>query len=97
MNRVVTVIRDVRLAKVLFVILGAVCLLPQISPATGLLVGLMFAQLIGNPYESRSGKWSGLLLKISVVGLGFGMHIYSAWEGGSTGISLTFLCSPHCD
>lgn len=64
-------------------------LFPFVSSATALILGIIYAQLFENPYASQTKKATGLLLKIAVVGLGFGMNIYSALTAGKDGFILT--------
>ncbi len=75
--------------KTLFLILVALCLTPWVSPAIALLMGLIVAQTIGQPFSQLNSKATGLLLKISVVGLGFGMNMFSALEAGKEGFIFT--------
>lgn len=75
--------------KVVFIIIAASCLTPLVSPPLALLLGLIVANTIGNPFPKQSSKTSKLLLKASVVGLGFGMTLQSAIKAGSQGILLT--------
>jgi uncharacterized integral membrane protein (TIGR00698 family) len=49
----------------------------------------MTAQLIGNPFMELSGKAVNWLLKISVVGLGFGMNMFSAFRAGEDSLLFT--------
>ena len=77
---------------VLFVIAIIVCTTPLSSPPMALLLGLFFAQFIGHPFVHLNSKSTGLLLKVSVVGLGFGMNVTQAMEAGKSGFLLT-ICS----
>lgn len=77
---------------VLFVIAIIICTTPISSPPIALLLGLIFAQFIGHPFVHLNSKSTGLLLKVSVVGLGFGMNVSQAMEAGKSGILLT-VCS----
>ena len=75
--------------KFLFLALVVVSLSTLISPALALLLGLIVAQTTGNPIQKVNSKVSSLLLKISVVGLGFGMDVNSAIDAGKQGVLLT--------
>ncbi|WP_417611897.1 YeiH family protein [Owenweeksia hongkongensis] len=77
--------------KLVFIVLVFLCLTPWMSPAIALLLGLVVAQTIGNPIQKVNSKVSSLLLKISVVGLGFGMNINSALETGKDGVIFTVV------
>ena len=84
--------------KTIFLIAAIASLTPFIEPPLALFLGIVLAQLIGHPYEKYNHRATGLLLKISVVGLGFGMNAIVAAQAGKQGIlftiasiSLTFL------
>lgn len=66
-------------------------LTPWVSPAVALLLGIILAQTLGHPYASHNKKVSGLLLKASVVGLGFGMNLFSALQAGKEGFLFTVV------
>lgn len=74
---------------VLFVVAIIICTTPLSSPPIALLLGLVFAQFIGHPFVHLNSKSTGLLLKVSVVGLGFGMNVSQAMEAGKNGFLLT--------
>jgi uncharacterized integral membrane protein (TIGR00698 family) len=74
---------------VLFVVALIVCTTPLSSPPLALLIGLVFAQFIGHPFVHLNSKSTGLLLKVSVVGLGFGMNVTQAMEAGKSGFLFT--------
>lgn len=65
------------------------CLTPYGSSSIALLLGLLLANTFGNPFLQQSNKVTGLLLRISVVGLGFGMNIHKALEAGTEGFGFT--------
>ncbi|WP_316817031.1 YeiH family protein [Pedobacter nyackensis] len=77
--------------KIIFITAALLSLLPFISPAIALSMGLILAQLIQHPYAAASQKATHLLLKISVIGLGFGMNIFSTIEAGKEGIVFTVI------
>lgn len=77
--------------KLLFIILAALCLMPFMSPALALLLGLLVAQFTGHPYLHLNHKATHLLLQFSVVGLGFGMNVHSALQAGSEGFVFTIF------
>ena len=45
----------------------------------------------GHPFAKLNHKATGLLLKVSVVGLGFGMNVHSALQVGREGLELTVV------
>jgi uncharacterized integral membrane protein (TIGR00698 family) len=75
--------------KIIFILAILICLSPVTSPPIALLLGLILAQLIENPFLHLNHKAINWLLKISVVGLGFGMNIFSAIQAGRQGILFT--------
>lgn len=75
--------------KIIFILALILCLFPIMSPPTALLLGLILAQLVENPFSHLNHKAINWLLKISVVGLGFGMNIFSAIQAGRQGILFT--------
>lgn len=77
--------------KIIFIILVILCLLPWMTPPLALLMGILVAQLIGHPFSEHNKKATSLLLKISVVGLGFGMNIHTALQAGSHGMVFTVI------
>lgn len=80
--------------KIVFAVLAVLCLTPLISAPIALLLGLIAAQTIGNPFSPVISKYkvTPRLLQYSVVGLGFGMSIYSAVEAGKQGVLFT-ICT----
>lgn len=48
------------------------------------MLGIIFAILLGNPYEGKSGSFTSNLLKISVVGIGFGYPLSAIAELSSS-------------
>ena len=77
--------------KLIFLMALIACLFPIISPPLALLLGLILAQLMENPFVYLNHKATNWLLKISVVGLGFGMNIFSAFQAGRQGILFTIV------
>ncbi|QTE38272.1 YeiH family protein [Mucilaginibacter sp. P25] len=75
--------------KVIFAVCIVLCLMPFMSPAVALLLGLVVAQCSGHPYLHLNHKATHILLQISVVGLGFGMNVHSALQAGKEGILFT--------
>lgn len=79
------------LQKIVFFIAVVLCLTPLVSPPPALLLGLFVALFLGHPYQQYNHKATNLLLKISVVGLGFGMNVTSALKAGKEGILFTVV------
>jgi uncharacterized integral membrane protein (TIGR00698 family) len=61
------------------------------SPPIALLIGLILALTVGNPFRKVLGKATKILLQVSVVGLGFGMKLGEVIEAGRTGIVFTTI------
>lgn len=61
------------------------------TPAVGLLAGIVFALVFGNPFPKESKKISKYLLQLSVVGLGFGMNLHEALQSGREGMMFTIV------
>ena len=78
-----------KLQKIIFITGAVLCLMPFISPAIALFMGLIIAQLSGHPYLHLNNKATHWLLQFSVVGLGFGMNVHSAMQAGKDGILFT--------
>lgn len=80
-----------RYNKILFVILFIICLLPFVTPAVALFLGLAFALAAGQPFPKFSKTTSKYLLQFSVVGLGFGMNLHEAMKTGREGLIFTIV------
>jgi len=80
------------IARILFLLLAVLSVLPFISPAIALMSGIALSFLLGNPYPVFSKKVSGKLLKVAVVCLGFGINLQEAMQTGKSGFLIT-LCS----
>ncbi|WP_306349657.1 YeiH family protein [Flavobacterium sp. '19STA2R22 D10 B1'] len=75
-----------------FFILGIIlCLFPFVNSVIALSLGILYALFFVNPYENFTNKSTNLLLKISIVGLGFGMNIHEALKVGKEGLFLTIF------
>lgn len=75
--------------QIIFVLLLLLCLFPIISPPIALLLGLIVANLSGHPFLHLNHKATNILLRVSVVGLGFGMNVHSAVAAGKEGFLFT--------
>lgn len=60
-----------------------------VSPPIALLMGLLFALIFGNIAPKLNKAMSKYLLQYSVVGLGFGMNLYSSIAAGKEGMLFT--------
>ncbi|MNF49009.1 hypothetical protein D3C84_302720 [compost metagenome] len=75
--------------QIIFVMLILFCMTSYVSPPIALLMGLLIANLFGHPFLHLNHKATNILLQISVVGLGFGMNVYSAVSAGKDGFLFT--------
>ncbi len=75
--------------KALFIALILFCLSPYGSPPLALLLGLLLAFSVGNPFPQLTGRPTKLLLQASVVLLGFGMNLEAIYKAGREGILYT--------
>lgn len=81
----------VTIQKIIFVCVLVLCFFSIISPPIALLLGLLIAQFIGHPFIHLNNKTVQILLKFSVVGLGFGMNASSALKAGKDGFFFTIF------
>ena len=81
--------KNTSIQKIIFIIALILCLSSLVSPPIALLIGIAIAQFVGHPYIHLNSKAVSLLLKISVVGLGFGMNVHSAVNAGKQGLLFT--------
>ncbi len=77
--------------KAIFIVVLLLCCTPLIDPPLALLIGFILAQTTGHPFIQWNGKATSWLLKVSVVGLGFGMNLYHAIEAGKEGLFFTIF------
>ncbi|RMA58753.1 YeiH family protein [Ulvibacter antarcticus] len=77
--------------KLLFAIGIIICLSGLISSPIALLIGFLFTLIFGQPFENYTQKGIHYLLKISIVGLGFGMFINETLQTGKEGLGLTIF------
>jgi len=80
---------NINTRKAIFIFALLACLLPFISAPVALLLGLVLAQVMENPFAQLTHKATSWLLKVAVVGLGFGMNVFSAIQAGREGILFT--------
>jgi len=77
--------------KVVFVTIAALCLLPFVSAPVALLLGIVVANLLGNPFQAQAAKATKYLLQASIVGLGFGINAVNALQAGAQGFWFTLV------
>lgn len=77
--------------KAVFIAALVFCCLPWSSPPVALGLGLVIGLAGANPWIRTTQQVSGQLLKISVVGLGFGMNLRAVLETGQSSFVYTGL------
>ncbi len=77
------------LIKVLFVLCMVFCILGYVNSPVALVGGFLFSYFLGNPFLTLNSKAVNWLLKIAVVGLGFGMNLKETLAAGKDGFILT--------
>lgn len=82
-------LKEKPILKTGYVLIAILALTGLISAPLSLGLGLAFSLIFGNPLKKYSDRASKQLLKLSVIGLGFGMNIYSVMEAGKSGILFT--------
>ena len=75
--------------KILFLSLAVGSLF--LSPAISLFAGIVFALTLGSEFDRYTSKTSSYLLKLAVIGLGFGMNLIDSLQSSSEGIFLTIF------
>lgn len=80
-----------RYNRILFIVLLLATLLPQVTPAIALFMGLALALVAGQAYPKFAKKTSKYLLQASVVGLGFGMNLHESLASGKEGMLFTIV------
>lgn len=79
------------LVKVLFIICMVLCILGYVSSPVALVGGFLFTYFLGHPFLTLNSKAVNWLLKIAVVGLGFGMNLKETLAAGKDGFILTIF------
>ena len=75
--------------KIVFFLLIFACLTPVVSPPIALALGLGLALTIGNPFAKQTAKTTPILLRVSVILLGFGMNLTAVIKAGKDGVLFT--------
>jgi uncharacterized integral membrane protein (TIGR00698 family) len=78
--------------KAIFFVVIVILLASMASPIWGLATGLIFSLLLKSPFSRDSlAKFHSPLLKIAVVGLGFGLNVNNVLTTGREGIVVTLM------
>jgi uncharacterized integral membrane protein (TIGR00698 family) len=80
-----------KLSKIAFISLFLLTALPWVSSPAALIAGFAFSFLFGNPLPKLTSKAGKFLLKLSVIGLGFGVNFVEVLEVGRSSLLLTLL------
>ena len=76
-------------SKTVYLLIIILALSGVLNSPTALLLGFVYTVIFNNPFKEYSHKAIHYFLKISVVGLGFGMFIKETLETSKEGLSLT--------
>jgi len=79
------------LAKPVYLIAIAVCLLPVVSAPVALALGIFYGLTWHHPWPALNAQASRRLLQISVVGLGFGVPLVEVWQVGKGSFFSTLI------
>jgi hypothetical protein len=79
-------------SKLLFFGLILLLLFPfsWISSLVALVTGMLFAIILGNPFQQEIGNITKRLLQVSIIGIGFGTSAITALELGVSSFGLIF-------
>jgi len=83
--------QHLKCSKICYILALIACCFPLISPAVALLLGVAFAQCMPDPFPHVKHRITQTLLQVSVIGLGFGMDVYSTLKVGQQGLGLTVI------
>ncbi|MCG9697946.1 putative sulfate exporter family transporter [Shewanella sp. Isolate11] len=75
-------------SKLIFIVCGLICLLPQISSPIALVLGFTLASLGLVPHSFDLNRLTKKLLAYSIVGLGFGIQLDSALQASADNLTL---------
>lgn len=78
-------------SRILFFALLILMASGVVSAPSGLLIGIVYGFTFVHPFHAESRKLSSLLLKLAVVGLGFGMNLREVVHAGRAGFGYTAI------
>ena len=84
-------VQQQKFGKGAFIGLFLLTALPWVSAPAALVAGFAFSFLFGNPLPRWTSKTSKALLKLSVIGLGFGINFVEVLEVGRSSLLLTLI------
>jgi len=78
-------------SRAMFIAISIIALLGLINSPTALLLGFLFALFFKHPFSNHNELCIEYLLKVAVIGLGFGMFIEETLQTTGQGFTLTLL------
>ena len=78
-------------SAVTLLILIALCMAGILDPPFAMLSGILLAFTLGHPAPTHNNKVISILLRLSIIGLGFGINLKDAVEAGSNGLLFTII------
>lgn len=75
--------------KTAYLLIIGTALLGKINSPTALVLGFIFTLIFSNPFKQYCHRAIHYFLKISVIGLGFGMYLEETFQTGKEGLGLT--------
>ncbi len=77
------------LRSFVIVLIALACFLPFVSASAALVLGVIVAMTIGNPYIGMTRKVTKYMLSYSIIGLGAGMNLSVVLQAGLSGLGYT--------
>lgn len=77
--------------KILICLVASLCLFPFITSSYGLLLGVLIAVILGNPFIIQTKKITQKLLSLSIILMGAGMDLNVIGKVGLSGIGYTVI------
>lgn len=77
--------------RILLPLAAVACLIPAVSSAAALLLGIAVALTVGNPYLAFTRKVTPKLMAYAIIGLGAGMDLIVVGRVGLQGIGYTVI------
>ena len=81
----------IKLQKIIIPALALLCLHPLVSPIVALLMGVLCALFIGNPYLAITEKLPGKTLALGIICLGGTMNLIEILQVGANGFVYTMI------
>ena len=75
--------------QLLFIALLLLTVIPQVTAPVALVLGVVYVNIFGFPFDFSLSKWTSNLLKTCIVGIGFGIPASAAMSAGMFGVLLT--------